>query len=95
MIAARRFDQFVVAFIEQYRKDQLEKTRWEYWLHRVFDKSYQEYVDSLGMKPSSAAPAKDEQIKAVRRSYEILNGFSSAKKVGENGGIQASWHDSD
>lgn len=94
MIATGRFDQFVVSFIEQYRKDQLEKTRWEYWLHKVFDKSYQEYIDSLGMKPSSAAPAKDEQIKAVRKSYEILNVFSSAKKVGENGGIQAFRHDS-
>lgn len=90
MIASCRFDQFVVAFIEQYRKDQLEKTRWEYWLHRVFDKSYQEYVDSLGMKPSSAAPAKDEQIKAVRRSYEILNGFSVSGKVGDDGDISKS-----
>lgn len=93
MMATGRFDWFVASFIEQYGKDQLEKTRWEYWLHRVFDQSYQDYIASLGMTEKSAAPTKEQQIAAVRKSCEILNGLSGVR-AGENGRIQDSGNNS-
>lgn len=82
MIAARRFGEFVETFLEQYQSEQLEKVRWEYWLHKVYDQSYSDYKKSLGMNTSSAAPTRNEQIKAVQRSRQILDGFCPAK-VGE------------
>lgn len=87
MIAAGRLYEFVESFIKQYSEDQLEKTRWEYWLHKVFDQSYSDYKKSLGMIDSSAAPTRDEHIKAVQKSMRILDGFHPAK-VGDNGDIQ-------
>ena len=93
MLAAGRFSEFVDSFIKQYKEDELERVRWEYWLHRDFEHSYSEYKQSLGMKHSSAAPTRDEQIKTVRRSREILNGFCVAK-AGAYGDIQDSGDDS-
>lgn len=92
MLATRRFCGFVETFVELYKNDQLEKTRWEYWLHRVFDQSYQDYVQSLGMNQAPAAPTRKEQIKAVQQSMKILDGLCPAK-VGENGAIQDSGND--
>lgn len=89
MISTRRFCEFVETFAETYKNEQLEKVRWEYWLHRVFDLSYKDYVKSLGMNQTSAAPTRKEQIEAVRQSMKILDGLSPAK-VGENGAIQNS-----
>ena len=88
MLATGRFCEFVDTFITRYHDEQLEKTRWEYWLHRVFDQSYSDYKKSLGMIKSSAAPTRDEQIKTVKRSRQILGGFCP-EKVGVNGDIQA------
>lgn len=93
MIATGRFCEFVETLLVQHHEDELEKVRWEYWLHKVFDQSYSDYKKSLGMNNSSAAPTRDEQIKTVQRSHQILGGFCPAK-VGENGDIQASRHDS-
>lgn len=93
MIASGRFGAFVEDFVIRYRDEQLEKVRWEYWLHKVYDQSYSDYKKSLGMNTSSAAPTRDEQIKTVQRSHEILGGFCPAK-VGEYGDIQAAGNDS-
>lgn len=93
MLATGRFCEFVDTFITRYQEEQLEKARWEYWLHRVFDQSYSDYKKSLGMRKSSAAPTRDEQIKTVKRSRQILDGFCP-EKVGVNGDIQNPWDDS-
>lgn len=94
MIKAGRFSEFVEAFGKQHSQDQIDKKRWDYWLHKVFDQTYQDYLDSLGMMEETAAPTEEQQVKAVRRSFEILNGFFRAK-VGEDGAIQNSGDDSD
>lgn len=91
MLATGRFDEFVAEFIKRYNTETDEKAMWEVWLHRVFDKSFKEFKTSLGMNEASAAPTHDEQIEAVRRSLQILNGFHPAK-VGENGTIQVAGH---
>lgn len=89
MIVTGRFGAFIEEFVEMYRDEELEKIRWEYWLHRVYDQSFSDYKKSLGMIKSSAAPTRDEQIKAVQKSRMILSGFCPAK-VGGNGDIQTS-----
>ena len=93
MIATGRFSEFVEALLKQYQEDELEKVRWEYWLHKVFDQSWSDYKKSLGMKHSSTAPTRDEQIQTVKRSHKILGGYCP-EKVGGNGDIQTAGNDS-
>ena len=50
-----------------------DKTLWEFYLHRVFEKSYTEFISSLNKTKESANPVDFET--AITESFEILNGF--------------------
>lgn len=53
----------------------LDKARWEFWLHRIFDMSFDEYLSKLdGTETDEVLP--DEVLEAtVKDSMGIINGF--------------------
>lgn len=73
MILAGKLCEFVEGLVKRYNDEQREKVIWEIWLHRVFDKSFQEFVDSLDGEPEQATPEQVRQI--VAQSQSILDGF--------------------
>lgn len=76
MISTGRFFEFVDAFIDTYNEEQEEKTLWEYWLHRVFDKSYDEFRTLTGSNEQHAeAPTQEDAQNIVSESKAILNNF--------------------
>ena len=78
MLRSGQLCDFVEELVKRYNDEQREKVLWEIWLHRVFDKSYPDFVDSLDGEPEQATPEQVRQI--VAQSHSILDGFRPGTK---------------
>jgi hypothetical protein len=93
MIATRRLEEFVVEFIRMDNEEQEEKTLWDIWLHRIFDKSFVEWKDSL-KENDKAAPTTEELQSIARESMNILASFAPKKGCMQDDAVQAAGDDS-
>ncbi len=75
MIRTGRFEEFVGEVINIHNEETKDKTLWEIWLHRIFDKSFADFKDSLEPKHEKA-PTKEEVASIVDETRNILNGFT-------------------
>lgn len=66
LIISGRFTDFVLEFLEI----QNEKMTWEFFLHKVYDKSYDEFKESIKHVP------KEQLETTVQNSRSILNNFN-------------------
>lgn len=75
MIRAGRFKEFVKEVLKIHNQEMLDKLRWEFWLHRIYDMSFDEYIAKLdGTETDEVIP--DEVLEAtVQDSMGIINGF--------------------
>lgn len=74
MIHSGRLTEFVREFIQIRNEELIDQTRWEYWLHRVFDMSFGDFIEH------STATASEEISDAklthtVNESLRIANSF--------------------
>lgn len=94
MIQAGRFCEFVEEFVNKYNEEQREKVLWEVWLHRVFDKSYTDFVNGLDPE-TNAAPTQEKVEEIVLEAKSVLNAFVPAHgEVNANGTIPSAGHNS-
>lgn len=70
MISQKRFFEFV----REVNTIKNEEKLWEIWLHRVFDKPYDEWKESLTVDVEETA--KYNADATVKNSLDILNGFN-------------------
>lgn len=77
MISMHRLYEFVAEFMKIRSEELEEKTMWEFWLHKIYNMTFKEFVDSVQPKDKEIeATVSDEQLKnAVDASKEILDGF--------------------
>ena len=61
-----------------HNEEQEDKTIWEMWLHKVYDKSYNDFRQSLGMIEGKAAPTQEETAEVIKQSFDLLQGFQRA-----------------
>lgn len=95
MLRTGRIAEFVDEVIKIHNEEYKEKAMWEIWLHRVFDKSFSEFVQTLDDK-NAAAPTQAEVTNIVVDTKHMLNGFVPVRgEVNANGNIQSSGNDSD
>ena len=73
MLATGRFAEFVHEFVRLENEKEEEKTIWEFYLHRVYDKSFVEFKQSLH---PNAKPTKKDLETTVNESKSILAGFA-------------------
>lgn len=62
-------------FVELHNEEAREKATWEFFLHKVFDKSYQEFMDGLKAQETDPAPEGFDDLyveTTVRQSKQIL-----------------------
>ena len=96
MIRTRRFEEFVLELVRMHNEEMEDKTLWEIWLHRIFDKGFDEFKKSLGSKKEKAAPTQEEVKSIAMDSRNILAGFVPDEGlVNRNGTVQAAGYDSD
>lgn len=67
-------------YIEELEKiilqEEIDKMRWEYWLHRVYDMNFDEYVRQCELSQSSGENESSITIEeVVKQSYTMLNDF--------------------
>lgn len=64
-------------FITLHNEEEEEKTMWEFWLHRVADMTFSEFLDKAkGTTKETANKPSQEVLEAtVMESMEIINSF--------------------
>lgn len=67
MISTGRFEEFVFEFL----KLESEEKEWEFYLHKVFDKTFADFKTSVEMRPQS----KENLETTIRNSNSILQNF--------------------
>ena len=78
-IQTSRFCEFVHTVCDQ----KIEDDRWEFFLHKVWDKSYAEFCENL-QTSQDLQEMSDEQIEAtVKKSMNILGNFNPHQGEGE------------
>lgn len=77
MIATKRLTNFIHEIL-RIRNDELEeKSMWEFWLHRVHDMSFNDFVKKAKTAAAEPETLEDERIESIiAESQNILNGFT-------------------
>lgn len=76
MILTRRFSEFVNQFVTIRNEELEDQTKWEYWLHRVFDLSFSEFLEKAQERKVETTMTKAEAMNTVKESWGIVNGFN-------------------
>lgn len=79
-IQTGRFEDFVIRFVETTNAEKEEKSNWEFFLHKVFDKSYKEFKESITVDRGTAQMSENEMEATVRNTLNILGGFNPTGK---------------
>jgi 3-methyladenine DNA glycosylase Tag len=77
-IQTERFCEFIQAFHDQ----KMEDDRWEFYLHRVWDKSYTEFCDSMQMSQALQSMSDIDMETTVKKSMDILGNFNPNQEEG-------------
>lgn len=74
-ISLNQLHDFLIEFSSLIVEEKKEQVRWEFFLHKVFDKSYSEFLNSID--EGKVEEMTDETIKdVVGESMNILDGFT-------------------
>lgn len=81
--------------VQMHNEEMEDKTLWDIWLHRIFDKGFDEFKKSLSSTHKEAAPTQEEVKSIAMDSRNILAGFVPDEGlVNRNGTVQAAGNDS-
>jgi len=78
-IQTSRFCEFINSFCEQ----KIEDDRWEYFLHKVWDKSFTEFCESLQVTQDQLEMSEEDMEATVKKSMDILGNFNPYQEEGE------------
>ena len=78
-IQTSRLCEFIHAFVEQKTEDD----RWEFFLHKVWDKTYPEFCEALQTSQALQAMSEDDIETTVNKSMNILGNFNPDQEEGE------------
>lgn len=74
MIKTKRFAEFIEKIVKIINEENTDKFEWDFYLHRIYDKSYSEFLDAIQVKnPEEQTQNVKETVFA---SFDILNGFN-------------------
>ena len=83
MIQTGRFCDFVYEFMNTTNREKNEEAEWEYYLHKVFDKSFNEFKEEIRNNSENQEMSKEQIETTVTDSLNILKNF---KPENEGGG---------
>lgn len=73
MLKAGKLADFVNDVVNISNKEIEEQTMWDYYLHRVFDMSWDDFRNKTASKPEARTISEERKVEIVKRSLEILN----------------------
>lgn len=81
MIQECRLNEFIagiceIKYQEEKRKqdEKIHQMQWEYWLHRIFDMDFNEYLETVERTLQPEASVDDIEA-TVKFSYEMMENF--------------------
>lgn len=78
MVQSRRLSEFVREFVDIRNNELVEKTQWEFWLHRVFDMPFGEYLERSAVNAQTKTVNTVNLAQTINDSFSILNSFCPA-----------------
>lgn len=76
MIASCRFLDWICEFIQIQNEEETEKVQWEFFLHKVFDMTYQDYLDACTLNQNRQKDDENFDFGATfEESKSMLEGF--------------------
>lgn len=78
-IQTSRMCEFIHTFIEQKTEDD----KWEYFIHKVWDKSYSEFCAALQTSQDLQQMSNEDIETTVKKSMDILGNFNPEQEEGE------------
>ena len=76
MIQTGRFLEFVCEFIRLRNEELEDQTKWEFYLHKVFDMTYQDYLAQAGGTAETGDDMTPDALQStVKESMGIINSF--------------------
>lgn len=76
MISTGRFSEFVSEFIKTINEEQEQDINWQYFLHKVWEGSYSDFVDDMKNNRENQNMTETAKESAVQHSMKILNNFN-------------------
>ena len=77
MIDTGRFEEFVTNFVLTVNKEKSDKTEWEFFLHKVFDKSYNEWQEEVRTINKNQQISTVDVETIIKHTNDIINQFNS------------------
>ncbi len=87
MIQSGRFTEFVVEFANTITKEKEEKTNWEFFLHKVWEGTYQDFISDVENNKKNLTMTKRTIETTINHTKDILNNFKPDERGGEPNGI--------
>lgn len=75
MIRTGRFESFVDDFMRQRAEEENEQRTWEFFLHRVFEGSFEDFKQQIADDEANRNMTANEIETAIKHSENILNNF--------------------
>ena len=79
MIQTGRLDEFVDDFIVTVQKEKEEQVNWEFYLHKVFEGTFSDFVDELEINKNNQNMSARTIETTIQKSMDILNNFNPNK----------------
>lgn len=76
MLLNGRFEEFVDEFMKTIAKEKEERMNWEFFLHKVWDGSYQDFTNDVENNKKNLTMSKQTIETTVNHSLNILNNFN-------------------
>ena len=76
MIKTGRFHDFVIFFWNNAQKEKDEEASWQFFLHRVFDRSYSSFKEELKTNGENQNMSEQAIETTINHSLNILNNFN-------------------
>lgn len=80
MMQAGRFSEFVSEFISTINEETEEKTKWDIFLHKVWDKTYNEFDNAIKVEQDNKNMSVSEIETTIQMSNDILANFNPEER---------------
>ena len=81
LIDTEQFNEWVEHFLNSAAKEKDDVMLWEFFLHKVQDKSFVEFKNELSVTTRSGAMDEAKKEEIIKSSSDILNNFNPEPKV--------------
>ena len=82
MVQSGVFSDFVSSLVEAVQEDENKRMMWEFYLHKVFSGSFEDFRESLRRETADKTMPKSSIEATIKQSQKILNNFNPEKKGG-------------